>query len=267
MSSRPGALGTGASSGIGLDLARCLARSGSDLVIVARREAPLAAAAAELQAIGAPSVTSIPADLARPDERRRLLDTLHRSAIHLGVLVNNAGFGGGGAFAETKLADELAMIELNVAAPTELTKALLPAMLARRAGRILNVASVAAFQPGPYMSVYYATKAYVLSWSEALAEELDGSGVTVTTLCPGPTATGFAARARMRAARFLGREPMMSAAAVARAGYEGMLRGERLVVPGATNRLAVTASRLLPRGLVTRLGRRLNEGRSESPER
>jgi Short-chain dehydrogenases of various substrate specificities len=154
------------------------------------------------------------------------------------------------------------MIQTNIAAVTHLTKQLLPAMLTRRSGRILNVASTAAFQPGPFMAVYYATKAYVLSFSQALAEELRDSGVTVTALCPGPTVTGFAARAGMVETRMFARNLTMSAAAVAKAGYTGMLRGDRVVVPGAGNRLVAQASRLAPRALVTRISRRLNEGRS-----
>ena len=259
---RSAALITGGSGGIGLELARCLARDHHELVIVARREAGLAAAAAELRSAGASGVTTVPADLARPEEVERLLATLHASAFDIGILVNNAGFGTAGAFARTPLDDELAMIQTNVAALTHLTKKLLPAMLRRHSGRILNVASTAAFQPGPFMAVYYATKAYVLSFSQALAEELRDSGVTVTALCPGPTATSFAARAGMEETRLFARNITMSAAAVAKDGYAGMLRGDRLVVPGAGNKLVAQASRLAPRALVTRISRRLNEGRS-----
>jgi short-subunit dehydrogenase len=259
---RAAALITGGSGGIGLELARCLARDGHELVIVARREAGLAAAAAELRSAGAAGVTTVPADLARPEEVERLLATLHVSALEIGILVNNAGFGTAGAFARTPLEDELAMIQTNVSALTHLTKRLLPGMLRRHSGRILNVASTAAFQPGPFMAVYYATKAYVLSFSQALAEELRDSGVTVTALCPGPTSTSFAARAGMEETRLFARNITMSAAAVAREGYAGMLRGERIVVPGAANKLVAQAGRLVPRALVTRISRRLNEHRS-----
>ena len=262
VSGRSAALITGGSVGIGLELARCLARDHHELVIVARREAGLASAAAELRRAGASGVTTVPADLARPEEVERLLATLHASGFDIGILVNNAGFGTAGAFARTPLEDELAMIQTNVSALTHLTKRLLPGMLRRRSGRILNVASTAAFQPGPFMAVYYATKAYVLSFSQALAEELRDTGVTVTALCPGPTSTSFAARAGMEETRLFAGNVTMSAGAVAKAGYAGMLRGERIVVPGAGNKLVAQASRLAPRGLVTRISRRLNERRS-----
>lgn len=259
---RPAALVTGGSGGIGLELARCLARDHHEIVVVARREAALAAAAAELRTAGARGVMTVPADLARPDEVERLLTTLHASGLDITILVNNAGFGAAGPFTATPLEDELAMIQLNIATVTHLTRRLLPPMCQRRSGRILNVASTAAFQPGPFMAVYYATKAYVLSFSQALAEELRDSGVTVTALCPGPTATGFAARARLGSTRLFRRGVVMGAAAVAEAGYAGMLRGDRIVVPGTANKLAAQASRLAPRELMTRITRRLNERRS-----
>ncbi len=151
------------------------------------------------------------------------------------------------------------MIQVNVAALTQLTKLFLPGMLERRRGRILNVASTAAFQPGPLMAVYYATKAYVLSFSEALGNETAGTGVTVTALCPGPTATDFRRRAEFKAARSLPGPLVMDAAAVARAGYEGMLRGKRVVVPGAANRAFVQALRATPRNLATAISRKIRE--------
>jgi len=253
---------TGGSSGIGLELARCLAHDHYEIVIVARREAGLAAAAAELRTAGARGVTAIPADLSDPEAIERLLATLDASAFDVTTLVNNAGFGAAGAFADLPLATQLGMIQTNIAALTHLTHRLLPGMRLRHSGRILNVASTAAFQPGPFMAVYYASKAFVLSFSEALAEELRGSGVTVTTLCPGPTATGFAARARLGATRMFRRGVAMSAVTVAEAGYAAMLRGDRIVVPGAGNKLVAQANRLAPRGLMTRVMRRLNERRA-----
>ncbi|HJP58167.1 MAG TPA: SDR family oxidoreductase [Gemmatimonadales bacterium] len=263
---RPAALVTGGSSGIGMALARCLARDGHELVIVARREPALAAAAAELRALGARGVTTIPADLSRREEIQRLLATLHASGLDITILVNNAGFGMSGPFAECRLDDALELIDTNVSALTHLTRALLPAMCRLGQGRILNVASTAAFQPGPFMAVYYASKAYVLSFSEAIAEELRGTGVTVTTLCPGPTATGFAERAAVGETRLFRRGVVLSAAQVAEAGYRAMLHGEGLVVPGAGNRLMTRAGRLAPRALVTRVMRRLNEHRSPPKE-
>lgn len=258
---RPAALVTGGSGGIGLELARCLARDRQEVVIVARREAGLAAAAAELRAAGARGVTTVPADLSRPEEIERLFATLDASAFDITILINNAGFGAAGAFTDRSLDDQLGMIQTNITALTHLTHRLLPPMLSRHSGRILNVASTAAFQPGPFMAVYYASKAYVLSFSEALAEELRGSGVTVTTLCPGPTPTGFSARARLGATRAF-RGVVTTAGAVAEAGYAGMMRGDRIVVPGAANKILAQANRLAPRALMTRIMRGLNERRA-----
>ena len=178
------ALITGASSGIGLDLARLFAKDGHDVVLVARSEGKLREIAAELERDFGMTAHVIVADLAKPDAPQTLVAQL---PVDVDVLVNNAGFGVLGPFVETDLAKELEMIQVNVVALTHLTKLLLPPMVARRRGRVLNVASTAAFQPGPLMAVYYATKAYVLSFSEAIADELRDSGVTVTALCPGPT--------------------------------------------------------------------------------
>ena len=153
------------------------------------------------------------------------------------------------------------MIQVNVAALTELVKRVLPGMLGRRRGRILNVASTAAFQPGPLMAVYYATKAYVLSFSEALANELSGTGVTVTALCPGPTITEFQKTAGVEKTALFTGPLVMDAAAVARAGYRGMLRGQRLVIPGVANNVLVQALRVSPRRLATAIIRRIQESR------
>src|SRR5581483_11195724 len=191
-SNRKTALVTGASSGIGMEFARLLARDGYHVFLVARSEEPLKVMAREIG-----SATVLVADLASPDAPRHVFD----SAGPVDILINNAGFGLSGAFAETDLGRELEMIQVNIAALTALTKLFLKPMIERRSGRIVNVASTAAFQPGPLMAVYYATKAYVLSFSEAVADELRGSGVTVTALCPGPTATGFAERAGMTRSR------------------------------------------------------------------
>ncbi len=259
--SRPVALITGGSSGIGFELAACFAGGGHDLILVARRAAGLAAASARLASSGAVHVTTIPADLGIRSDVDRVLATLDASGTMPHVLVNNAGFGLVGAFSGGDADTLLDMIAVNVAAPTQLMRALLPGMLARGSGRILNVASTAAFQPGPFVAVYYATKAYLLSLSDAVAEELAGTGVTVTTLCPGPTPTGFAARAHMQISRLLA-GASLDAASVARAGYDGTMRGERLVVPGALNKLISSGVRFVPRGLVTRIGRRLNADRS-----
>src|SRR5206468_8699140 len=182
----------------------------------------------------------------KPGAADGLVATLDARAIDVDVLVNNAGYASYGAFAETDLADELAMIQVNVVALTHLTKLLVRKMVARKDGRVLNVASTAAFQPGPLMAVYYATKAYVLSFSEALANELAGSGVTVTALCPGPTKTGFFERAGLQGSSLL-LKATMDARTVAAAGYRALTQGKSVVIPGLRNRLLVFADRLAPR--------------------
>jgi short-subunit dehydrogenase len=252
------ALITGASSGIGLDLARLFAKDGCDVVLVARSEGKLRELAAELERDCGVKAHVIALDLAQPHAAQALVQRL---PVAIDVLVNNAGFGVTGPFVETDLAKELEMIQVNIVALTELTKLLLPPMVARRRGRVLNVASTAAFQPGPLMAVYYATKAYVLSFSEAIADELRDSGVTVTALCPGPTETGFAAVADMTTTRLFNVAKPMSSADVARAGYAAMKRGRRVVIPGVKNKLLTQSVRVSPRRLVTTIVRKLQESR------
>jgi uncharacterized protein len=250
---RPLALVTGASSGIGLETARELAARGHDLVLVARSEARLATLAAELSTQHRAQAHVIALDLAQPGAADRLADDITRRGLQVDVLVNNAGFGLFGRHVDTALASEQQMIDVNITALTRLTKRLLPAMAARGHGRILNVASTAAFQPGPYMAVYYATKAYVLSYSEALAEELAGSGVSVTALCPGPTASGFQDAAAMQSSALVKGKRLPSAAEVAAYGVRSLLAGRRVAVPGLMNRLMVQSVRFTPRRLVTRI--------------
>lgn len=251
------ALITGPSSGIGLDLAHLFAADGHDVVLVARSEGKLRALAAELESKYNISARVIVADLARPDAPREVF----AAAPPVDVLVNNAGFGTSGRFAETAGRTELEIIQVNVAALTHLTKLFLPQMLERKRGRILNVASTAAFQPGPLMAVYYASKAYVLSFSEAIAEELRGTGVTVSALCPGPTATGFQKTANMGSEALLKVMKPVSSMDVARAGYRGMMRGQRVIIPGIKNKLGVQALRVSPRAVATRVVRALQERR------
>jgi short-subunit dehydrogenase len=257
---RPTALVTGASSGIGLDLSRVLAKNGYDLVLVARTASKLQDAANELQKSGV-SAGVIASDLSRPSAAAEIVAELTLRNIEIEVLVNNAGYGLTGPFVENDLQREVDMIQVNVVALTQLTKLLLRPMVARKRGRILNVASTAAFQPGPLMAVYYATKAYVLSFSEAIAEELRDSGVTVTALCPGPTQTGFAEIANMTQTRLFTMMRPMSSAAVARAGYRGMMSGKRIVIPGAKNKMLVQSLRVSPRRTVTALVRKFQENR------
>ena len=257
---RPTALVTGASSGIGLDLSRELAKNGHDVVLVARTAAKLQEIAGQLQKSGV-TAHVIASDLSRPNAAEDIASELKRRNIEIDVLVNNAGYGLTGPFVENDLQRELAMIQVNIVALTHLTKLLLRPMVARRRGRILNVASTAAFQPGPLMAVYYATKAYVLSFSEAIADELRNSGVTVTALCPGPTQTGFAEVAKMTQSRLFTMMRPMSSEEVARAGFRGMMNGKRIVIPGAKNRMLVQSLRVSPRRTVTVLVRKFQENR------
>ena len=255
------ALVTGASSGIGLELSRLLATDRYELAIVAKQPERLAQVARELTTQYGARVVEIAADLSDPAAPAYIARELKRLGLTPDVLVNNAGFGLRGLFTEIDLGEQLQMVQVNVTALTHFTGLMLPGMLERRRGHVLNVASTAAFQPGPLMAVYYATKAYVLSFSEALANETSGSGVTVTALCPGPTATGFQKRAGMEGTRLFG-GGVMDSAAVAREGYEGMMRGARIVIPGLRNRLLAQAVRFTPRRVVTQIARSLQERRT-----
>lgn len=254
---------TGASSGIGTELARLAAVDGHDVVLVARRQERLESLARDLSVAHGVSARVIVADLAEAGAAVRIADEIEREKISVEVLVNNAGLGVYGRFFETDLAKQLEVIQVNVAALTDLTGRILPGMVARRRGRILNVASTAAFQPGPYMSVYYASKAYVLSFSEAIAEELRGTGVTVTALCPGPTPTEFQERAGVGGEALLPAPFVMEAASVAKAGWDAAKRGKGLVVPGAANKILKEAVRLSPRRLVARAAGRLQKKRGK----
>jgi uncharacterized protein len=248
----PTALITGASAGIGLELARVFAREGYALVLVARNQKRLEQLAAELKPA---SVQVIAKDLSLPDAPQEL----HRAVPNVDVLVNNAGFGVYGKFAQTSLSEELNLIQLNMNVPVILTKLYLAGMLSRRNGRILNVASTAAFQAGPLMSIYYASKAFLLSFSEAIGNELAGSGVTVTALCPGPTATEFQERSKIQNVALAKHGRMMDARSVAEAGYRGMIAGKPVVIPGAMNKLLVQTVRVSPRAMVTKIVRKLQE--------
>jgi short-subunit dehydrogenase len=254
------ALVTGASAGIGRELALLLARDGFDLILTARDETRLHALDDELKARWQTRAMVIPSDLSLTSGSRELAARVDDAGLAVDILVNNAGMGAAGAFADLPLERHLALLQLNIVSLTELTHRFLPRMLERGRGRILNVASTAAFQPGPYLATYYASKAYVLSLSEALAEETRESAVTITVLCPGPTRTEFFARAQMREST-LAKHTVMDAAAVADAGYRGMMRGDRIVVPGVANRATSVLVRAAPRSLVTRVVARLNRGR------
>jgi len=256
-SGRPVALVTGASAGIGRDIARILAED-HDLILVARREGELHALAAEL----APAVCHVfPVDLADPTVPKTLFEAVSSLGLSVDVLVNNAGFGDLGAFADGDLAKFLRMIQVNVVALTELTGLFLPGMRTRGHGRILNVGSVAGFQPGPFMAVYYATKAYVNSFSEALSSELMGSGITVTCLAPGPTRTEFATAAGMTSSEIFAGRSVPESRPVAEAGVRAMMRGKRLVITTWRNRLLIFAERFVPRSLVIWAVKRLQRRR------
>jgi short-subunit dehydrogenase len=249
------ALITGASGGIGYELAKLFARDHYDLVLVARSSDKLNQVAAELQSQFGITVKPVALDLVPAPAPKFLFDQLQREGTAVDILVNNAGFGAFGEFASMPEEEILGQIHLNITALTHLTRLFLPPMLARRNGKIMNVASTAAFQPGPLMAVYYATKAYVLSFSEALANEVAGSGVTVTCFCPGATDTGFAKRARTENSRLFKKIGAMNAEAVAQDGYRGLMAGRTLVISGAQNWLVAESVRFAPRKLVTALSR------------
>src|SRR6202140_3226770 len=264
---RQTALVTGGSSGIGLELAKNLAPAGFDLVLVGRKRDTLEAAAGQLEGKFGIKAHVFAADLRLQDAPQAIFDFLSNENIDIDVLVNNAGFGLGGEFADTAIQRELDMIQVNIAALTHLTKLFISPMIKRKSGRVLNVASTAAFQPGPLMAVYYATKAYVLSFSEALAEELRHTGVTVTALCPGPTETGFAAEAGVESVRLFTLMKPSSSAAVARTGYKAMKRGRRVAVHGLINKSLTQSLRVTPRRLGSLIVRKLQENRTRSEER
>jgi hypothetical protein len=247
---------TGASAGIGWELARQFAADKSNLVLVARRRERLEELAAELRKQHGVEALVVAADLGRADAPQAIADQLARDGVAIDVLVNNAGFGALGPVADLDAGRQMEMIQVNVAALTHLTRLLLPAMIQRHRGGVLNVGSTAAFQAGPFMAVYYATKAYVVSFSEALADELASTGVTVTCLCPGPTVTEFAETAKMGDA-LLFRLQTMTAQAVAQIGYRAFRRGKLLVVPGWINYLGATGARLVPRSVSRGIARRL----------
>jgi len=255
---RQTALITGASGGIGEAFARKMAASGYNVILVARSADKLHALEQELAATYTITATGLPSDLTDVAAPQAIYDTLQAQALTVDVLINNAGYATYGKFHEAELQKELNMIQLNITTLVDLTHRFLPGMVARKRGRILNVASTAAFQAGPLMAVYYASKAFVLSFSEALANELADTGVTVTALCPGPTASGFQARAAMEESKLV-QSGLMTAEAVVERGYAGLLAGETVVIPGLYNQLGALAPRFLPRKLITRTVRNMQE--------
>jgi short-subunit dehydrogenase len=249
---------TGASSGIGLELARCFAADGSRLVLVARNTSALEQLAGKLRGDFKIEATVLTADLSQPETPEKIVSELKGRGIVVDVLVNNAGFGAHGIFSELPIQRQLEMIQVNVAALTELTGLFLPGMVERHRGGVLNVASVAGFVPGPGMAVYYASKAFVLSFTEALAEELAGTGVEVMVLCPGPTETNFGRVAHNNDNARLVRVASMSAKEVALHGHRAFRGGHVVAVSGWRNRLLVLLIRLMPRLLVRRITKKFN---------
>ena len=251
---------TGASGGIGLELARCFARGRYELVLLARREDELNKVRDELQNRYKIDAQVLAADLSDAKSPKHIAQVLADTPID--ILVNNAGFGDFGPFAQCDEEKMLGELAVNITSLTHLTRLFLPPMLERKRGRILNVASTASFLPGPLMSVYYASKAYVLSFSEAITNELVDSGVTVTCLCPGPTTTDFQERAEMKSSKLMD-ATMMDAATVARAGYRACVRGQAVVIPGHMNAIATFATRFMSRELKAKVVRRAQDSKTK----
>jgi short-subunit dehydrogenase len=249
---------TGASGGIGYELAKLFARDGHNLILVARSAEKLAKAATEMRGLGV-EVKTVALDLATPSAAGILFEQLKNENTAVDILINNAGFGALGEFAAMSEEEIRGQIQLNITALTELTRSFLPPMLARRSGRIMNVASTAGFQPGPLMAVYYATKAYVISFSEAVADEVRNSGVTVTCFCPGATDTGFAKRAGNDKSRLFKQLGAMNVEKVSLDGYRAVMEGKSLAISGIQNWLVAESTRFAPRKLVTAISRWVSE--------
>jgi short-subunit dehydrogenase len=251
------ALITGASAGLGAELARLFVGDGHDVVLVARRRDRLEELASQLTKSGGARAHVLPEDLADEKAPERLVAELGKRGIEIEFLVNNAGYGTTGAFVDLDPKREIAMLQVNVTAVVHLTRLLLPAMVARESGRVLNMGSTAGFQPGPYMAVYYASKAFVNSFTEALGFELRGTGVTATLCCPGATATEFASVAGNDKSRLV-KMGAMGAAEVAAHAYRAMMRGKALAIPGVQNKFGLQILRLSPRAAVRRITAALN---------
>ncbi len=256
------ALVTGGAGGIGFELCKLIAADGYDLVLVDMNETGLNRAARELEASTGVQVTTIVKDLSATHAAREIVEELNSREIQINLLVNNAGFGLSGRFIEISLESQLNMLQVNINTVVALTRLLLPGMLNLENAAILNVASIAAFQPGPYMSAYFASKAFVLSWSEGLANELQGTGVTVTTLCPPPTDTGFARRAGSGSSIAFSKKVMATPESVARDAWDGLKKKRVIVLPSFLNKLAVFTQRFLPRKTVTAIAGSMNKQRA-----
>lgn len=250
---------TGSANGIGYQLARIFAHEHYNLVLVDRLAEKLNKIAIEFQQEFGISVKPIIKDLSLSTSPEEIFTELQQAGIKIDILVNNAGFGTYGLFNETNLNIELEMLQVNLVCLTHLTKLFLKEMVKEGKGKILNVSSAAAFQPGPLMAVYFATKAYVLSFSEAIANELEGTGVTVTVLCPGSTISAFHERTGMADSKLLKGKKMMDAETVAQMGYNALIKGKTIVIPGFMNKLMSKCVRFIPRKLVTKIVRSMQE--------
>jgi uncharacterized protein len=253
------ALITGASAGLGEQFAQLFARDGHDVILVARNAARLEALASKLEQEHKVKAHVLAADLARPEEPQRIFNEVRSRQLEVEFLVNNAGFGTSGIFLDQEVTREAEIVEVNCTALLKLTHLFARPMRERRSGRILNVASTAAFQPGPFMTTYYATKAFVLHFSEALSHELKGTGVTVTCHCPGPTHTEFALRAGNEKSRLFKQGVIATASDAAADAYAAMMKGRVLAIHGFLNWFGVMVVRLSPRAMVRSIAGRLNQ--------
>jgi len=251
------ALITGASSGIGLELAELFAADGSDLVLVARREDRLKELADRLESEHGVKVHVLPKDLSEPNAPDEIFAQLKKEKIQVDVLVNNAGFGVKGIIPEIDLDQQLDMVQVNVKALTHLTRLFLPGMIERRYGGVLNVGSLAAFQPGANLAVYFATKAYVLSYTEALAEEISNPDIKISCLAPGPVRTEFGEKSDLEDS-LLFKVSLMDSEPVVRAGYEGFRKGKVIVIPGLRQQIVPFLNRFTPRSMVRKIAKKLN---------
>jgi short-subunit dehydrogenase len=253
------ALITGASNGIGLELAKIHASKGDDLVLVARNKAKLDELKVELTNQYKISIYTIGKDLSAINAAQQVYDETKQQNIEVDYLINNAGFGDFGMFAETSWEKELQMINLNITTLTQFTKLYLKDMVSRRNGKIMNVASTAAFQSGPTMAVYYATKAYVLNFSEAVDNELRDKGITVTALCPGPTESGFQAAAALEESALVKGKKLPFAKDVAAYAYKAMMNGKTIAIHGLMNAILANSVRFMPRKLVVKVTRKMQD--------
>ncbi len=259
------ALITGASSGIGKALAHTFAEHNYNLVLVAEMATELSRAAQELRERYPVEIIEMPKNLTDEQAPREIYDNLIRRNIRVDVLVNDAGVGHREKFHESDIEHDIYIIRLNIEALVRMTKLFVRDMVSRGSGKILNLGSVGGFQPGPLLAVYHASKAFVISFSEALAEEVKDTGVTVTTLCPGPTDTDFFKRADMENARILQDGVVMEPEKVAEIGYKALINGERIVIPGMSNKMLTFARRLMPKSAQAALNRKFYEVKEEEP--